>query len=140
MLTIPERTAIGTSNEKPGLGLPGRDASAIDGGRRKAGLTPPLNIIRDSVATVGASLWFAWASAVEPKKDAHTDNCLRNVLLYRHIVLRSVFINAVKEPFMSDFSNALRTATAAALTAGLVLAGSNNTDAAALYQWWRAGG
>jgi hypothetical protein len=41
---------------------------------------------------------------------------------------------------MCDFSNALRTATAAALTAGLVLAGSNNTDAAALYQWWRADG
>jgi hypothetical protein len=40
---------------------------------------------------------------------------------------------------MSDFSNALRTAMAAELTAGLALAG-NNTEAAALYQWWRANG
>lgn len=41
---------------------------------------------------------------------------------------------------MSDFSNALRTAMAAELTAGLAFAGSNNTEAAALYQWWRANG
>src|SRR5689334_9852171 len=56
VLTIPERTAVGISNEKTALGHPGHDASAIDGVRRKGGLTPSLNIIRDSGATAARHL------------------------------------------------------------------------------------